>query len=925
MDGSMGRMLAVNGMPQDDLFRKIWSARALVDEKFHRMVVAGHRSYLDAGATLLTTNAYGVQPHFYRRAFPDDWQERMLKDAELASKLAVQARQESGSESTRIFGCLPPICESHRPDLFREFLAKEGEDFVVRTYRTLAEAALRGGADALMLENMVSWEEAALALRGCKDLGASLILSMEGALRDMELQPQTQRAPEVARHVLAAKRGGAPIEALGFSCTEPETILECLKAIEDAEGLSQELRDAGVRLSAHANCNDRRQAHAKGFDVTKDKSKEIKVRHDLVDDGFTGYVQLCADFVKHGASYVGGCCGCGPEGIEAMSAQFRKGKNARKRRGRDIVNWSEDDLATARKALAPTGVLRAGINLANTLLVARGASSALEGVSPELAAEVARRLGVELRCVPFGTPGEVADASESDAWDIALIGADPKRAEKIAFSAPYAEAPATYVVSAGSELKRVTDVDKAGVRVATMTGTAYDLWLKRNLKHAELVPAADVDACFTLLKGKQVDAAAGLRQHLLDRVGTVPGAAILDGQFMSAQQAIGISRKRGPAAEAFLKRCVDEAKASGFVATLLEKHAVQEQLVVPPPIAGSDEAEMNGGAAKRRCVDAGIAAARPGGMKICVLGCGAMGSVYAGLLASGGHEVWAVDVWKEHIDAIRERGLRVEGPNGDRTTSVNATIDAAEVGPCDLVIIATKASGVGAAARTAKTLVKADGAILTIQNGLGAGDRIAEHIDTDKVMLGIASNFGASMRGPGHAEHKSMNLICIGEMSGGNSERLERVVNAWSGAGFKTKACPDIHAMIWDKLVCNCTFSGPCAMTGFTVGEVLDCPEAWSVALSCAQEAHAVGLAKGIAFSFTDVEEHVRKFGSTVRGARPSLAQDLMARRRSEIDAINGAVPVEAEKVGLTAPVNRTVANLVRARESTFEPRPMAP
>jgi len=307
-------------------------------------------------------------------------------------------------------------------------------------------------------------------------------------------------------------------------------------------------------------------------------------------------------------------------------------------------------------------------------------------------------------------------------------------------------------------------------------------------------------------------------------------------------------------------------------------------------------------------------------MKIAILGCGAMGSIYAGLLASAGNDVWAVDIWREHVEAIRASGLRVEGASGDRTVRLHATGDASEIaaGTVDLVVVATKASGVGAAAEAAAKLVKADGVILTIQNGLGAGDRIAKHVSPDRVMLGIASNFGASMKGPGHAEHRSMNLICLGEMVGGETARLRRVADAWAAAGFKVQACADINKMIWEKFICNCTYSGSCTLTGMTVGEVQDDPAAWSVALACAREADAVARKRGIPLSFDDVEAYVRAFGLTVRAAKPSMLQDHLARRRSEIDAINGAVPFEAAKLGMTAPVNQTVADLVRARESSF-------
>ena len=145
-------------------------------------------------------------------------------------------------------------------------------------------------------------------------------------------------------------------------------------------------------------------------------------------------------------------------------------------------------------------------------------------------------------------------------------------------------------------------------------------------------------------------------------------------------------------------------------------------------------------------------------MKIAVIGCGAMGSVYAGLLGSAGNEVWAVDVWQDHVDAIRRNGLRVEGKSGDRTVRINATTDPDEVGACPLIIIATKADGVAAAARVAKRLIAPDGVIVTIQNGLGAGERIAESIDTSQVVLGTAEERVQ--------QHQPAEVVAHGELIG---------------------------------------------------------------------------------------------------------------------------------------------------------------
>ena len=305
-------------------------------------------------------------------------------------------------------------------------------------------------------------------------------------------------------------------------------------------------------------------------------------------------------------------------------------------------------------------------------------------------------------------------------------------------------------------------------------------------------------------------------------------------------------------------------------------------------------------------------------MKIAIIGCGAMGSVYAALLADSGNDVWAIDTWEEHILAIKSNGLRVEGASGDRTVLMNATTNARDAGECDLIIVATKASGVAAAAVAAKSIAGPNSIILTIQNGLGAAERIAESIDTNQVMIGVVGGFGASMKAPGHAHHNGMQLVRIGEMIGGVSDRLEKVVSSWDKAGFTAKGYPDIHQMIWEKFICNVTYSGPCALMNATIGQVQANSDSWSVALSCAREADAVARAKKINLGFDDVESYVRDFGANMPEARPSMLLDHMAQRPSEIDGINGAVPVEAEKIGMKAPINALVSGLIRGREANF-------
>ena len=304
-------------------------------------------------------------------------------------------------------------------------------------------------------------------------------------------------------------------------------------------------------------------------------------------------------------------------------------------------------------------------------------------------------------------------------------------------------------------------------------------------------------------------------------------------------------------------------------------------------------------------------------MKIAVVGTGAMGSIYAALLAEAGNEVWAIDTWAEHVAAINATGLRVHGASGDRTvTSIRASTSVADAAGCELYIVATKADGVGSAARAIAASAPSDAVVLTIQNGLGAFDRIAEFLPGERVLLGVAQGFGASMVGPGDAHHNGMKLIRLGEPAGGISERLERVVQVWQHAGFEVEAFEDIEQLIWEKFICNVALSGPCTVMNCTVGELMDDPERWSVALGCMDEAYRVGLAGGVRFSFDDQVGYVTEFASGLRGARPSMLLDRLAGRRSEIDAINGQVCVRGRAVGVATPYNDTVAAVVRALEA---------
>ena len=236
----------------------------------------------------------------------------------------------------------------------------------------------------------------------------------------------------------------------------------------------------------------------------------------------------------------------------------------------------------ARAELAPTGVLRAGINLSNFLLVTgRTASGDPVGVAPDMAGAIAESLGVPIKLVPFKSPGELADQAGKDIWDIGLIGAEPQRAAVMTFSAAYVEIEATYMVPPGSPITSIDQVDRKGVKVVTSARSAYGLWLENNIKNAELIQIAGLDGAFNKFKDDKIDVLAGLRPGLLKDVAKMPGATILPGKFSAVQQAVGCNK---PAAEGarYIAHFVENAKKSGLVASLIEKHKVKGLSVAPP-------------------------------------------------------------------------------------------------------------------------------------------------------------------------------------------------------------------------------------------------------------------------------------------------------------------------------------------------------
>lgn len=221
----------------------------------------------------------------------------------------------------------------------------------------------------------------------------------------------------------------------------------------------------------------------------------------------------------------------------------------------------------------PTGKLRCGLNMSNFLLTAKDASGTPIGVAPDIGRELAKRLGVDAVMVPYANPGLLADDASKNQWDVAFLGAEPQRANVIDFTAAYSEIEATYLLPAGSKLKAIAEVDAKGVRIAVPERSAYELWLTRNIKNAELIRFKGGDETYKRFVEDKLDALAGLRPRLIEDHAKLPGSTLLSGNFTAVQQAAGTPKGRA-AAFAYLREFIEDIKASGLVAQAITRNNV---------------------------------------------------------------------------------------------------------------------------------------------------------------------------------------------------------------------------------------------------------------------------------------------------------------------------------------------------------------
>jgi polar amino acid transport system substrate-binding protein len=226
-------------------------------------------------------------------------------------------------------------------------------------------------------------------------------------------------------------------------------------------------------------------------------------------------------------------------------------------------------------ALAPSGRLKVGLNYSNFLLVlGDDAKGEPRGIAPDLGRELARRVGLPMEFVKFDAAGKLFDAVKAGQCDVGFLGAEPQRANEVDFTAAYLEIPVTFLVPAGSPIRTIADIDREGVRIAVSERSAYDLYLTRTLKKAQLVRAKGIPASYDAFMSQKLEALGGLKPKLVEEQARTPGSRVLEGQVTGVQQAIGAPKGRTAAAQ-YLREFAEDIKRSGLVARTIEKHGVR--------------------------------------------------------------------------------------------------------------------------------------------------------------------------------------------------------------------------------------------------------------------------------------------------------------------------------------------------------------
>jgi len=304
-------------------------------------------------------------------------------------------------------------------------------------------------------------------------------------------------------------------------------------------------------------------------------------------------------------------------------------------------------------------------------------------------------------------------------------------------------------------------------------------------------------------------------------------------------------------------------------------------------------------------------------MKTVIMGAGAIGSLFGGLLALSGEEVHLVTLRKDHVDMIRSRGLSIEDRGKKQIIRVNATTDVTSLGKANLLLFFVKTYQAEQAVSDSLVLQREDTIFLTLQNGLGNEDALCKAVDRRKVMLGV-TNHGATFLSPGRIRHAGWGETYLGELDGRVTERANQIALMFQKAGITTRVSSQIHELVWEKLLVNVGINALTALTGMKNGQLLDYPETVRLMKGLISEAVEVAKRRGIWIK-GDPFEKVRTVAEATRDNRSSMGQDFDHKRRTEIDAINGAIVREAETLGISVPYNQMITDLIKGIEKTFK------
>jgi 2-dehydropantoate 2-reductase len=307
--------------------------------------------------------------------------------------------------------------------------------------------------------------------------------------------------------------------------------------------------------------------------------------------------------------------------------------------------------------------------------------------------------------------------------------------------------------------------------------------------------------------------------------------------------------------------------------------------------------------------------------KVVVVGAGAMGGLFGGLLAEGGLDVTLVDAWPEHIVAIRQNGLRIVGVGGDRDIKIRATTDASEIKSADVVLFQCKAFANEAAANSVKHLFGGPAVAITFQNGLGNEQALGRVLGDGNVLGGLTAQAGL-VEAPGVVHNFGDLPTYIGEIGGGLSERATAIAEAFTRHGLPTEASAEVKREKWKKLLGNVALGAISAVTDLRSVEIMRVPELQDIVFRGVDEAAAVAKAEGIALDLAEAREVLMRLVDTSGGgtgnSKSSMREDIIRRRRTEIDTIHGAVANLARRHGVATPTIDTMVALVKGLQSQY-------